>query len=171
MTNPDQLPIPILNTPRLTLRPLQISDDQQILALRSDKNVNKYLGRESSVSIDDSRKFIKTILENQSLYWAVTLTDVNKLMGTICLFNLSDDHRKAEIGYELLPENQGNGLMHEALLEVIAFAFKRLNLTLIEAYTHRDNQSSIKLLEKLNFKQRDAEDGEMILFALIKQSL
>ena len=111
MTNKIFTPFPILKTDRLILRQLVNTDDNEIFALRSDENVNRYLGRQPSKSIEDAKSFIQTINENvknnNSIYWAISLGD--KLIGTICLFEFSDDIAKAEIGYELLPSYQGKG--------------------------------------------------------------
>src|SRR3954470_5580728 len=99
-------PFPILTTERLTLRQLVINDEQEIFTLRSDSEINKYLDRQLCNTIDDARNFINMINENinksDSLYWAITLRDQNVLIGTICLFNFSDENDKCEIGYELL---------------------------------------------------------------------
>jgi ribosomal-protein-alanine N-acetyltransferase len=170
MSNTENTPLPILKTERLTLRPLQLSDDHQIFALRSNESVNRYLGRKPSASIDDARKFIQAIVENQSFYWAITLDGADELIGTICLYNLSNDHQSAEIGYELLPKFQGRGIMQEALAAVIDFAFQYLNLNLLEAYTHYENQSSSRLLEKLDFKRQDVDEENMVLYTLISNS-
>ena len=43
MTKRNFTPFPILATERLTLRQLSIDDQQNIFALRSDKEINKYL--------------------------------------------------------------------------------------------------------------------------------
>jgi [ribosomal protein S5]-alanine N-acetyltransferase len=163
-------PFPVLKTERLTLRQLRSTDDNEIFALRSNDNVNKYLGRKPSKSIDDARTFIQTINQNiqknNSIYWAITLNGTDKLIGTICLFNFSDDNSKAEIGYELLPDFQGKGIMQEAISKVIDFGFQHIGLASIEAYTHSENQSSTRLLEKLNFKSNRAAEENFIIFTL-----
>ena len=158
-------PFPVLKTERLTLRQLASTDDDEIFALRSNDNVNKYLNRKPSKSIDDAKAFIQTINENiqrnDSIYWAITFNGTDKLIGTVCLFDFSDDNLKAEIGYELLPDLQGKGIMQEATSKVIDFGIQHIGLNSIEAYTHSDNQSSSRLLEKLNFK-RDGDAGESL---------
>ncbi len=163
-------PFPVLKTERLTLRQLVIRDDKEIFALRSDDNVNKYLDRKSSESIEDAKNFIQTINQNiqrnDSIYWAITLNGTNKLIGTICLFDFSDDNSKAEIGYELLPDFQGNGIMQEATSKVIDFGIQDIGLNSIEAHTHSENQSSARLLEKLNFKRHSAGDNNFMIFKL-----
>ena len=153
---------PILTTERLTLRQLVITDEQEIFTLRSDSEINKYLDRQISNTIDEARNFINTVNENinknDSLYWAITLSDKNILIGTICLFAFSDENYKCEIGYELLTNFQGQGIMKEAAEKVIDYAFNTIKVRKIEAFFHRDNQSSIKLLEKLSFRNSNKPD-------------
>jgi ribosomal-protein-alanine N-acetyltransferase len=155
-------PFPILATERLTLRQLVSNDDQEIFSLRSDSEINKYLDRQISHTIDDARDFINKVNENikksDSLYWAITLGDKNILVGTICLFGFSDENYKCEIGYELLTNFQGQGIMTEALEKVIDYAFNTINVKKIEASLHRANQSSIKLLEKFAFTNSNEPD-------------
>ena len=171
MGNRNFKPFPVLKTERLTLRQLLSSDANEIFALRSDPNVNKYLDREPGKSIDDAKTFIQIINENiqrnDSIYWAITLSNKDKLIGTICLFNFSDNNLMAEIGYELLPGYQGLGIMHEATSKVIDFGIQHIGLNSIKAYTHSENQRSTRLLEKFNFKkENDPAEGNLMLFQL-----
>jgi len=162
MLNRAFAPFPILRTERLTLRQLVINDEQEIFTLRSDREINKYLDRQVSKTIDDARNFINKVNENinknDSLYWAITLSDKNILVGTICLFSFSDENNKCEIGYELLTNFQGQGIMKEAVEKVIDYAFNTIKVQKIEAFFHRDNLSSIRLLDKFSFKQSNEVD-------------
>jgi len=162
MLNTILTPFPILTTERLILRQLVISDEQEIFILRSHTEINKYLDRQISNTIDDARNFINKVNENinksDSLYWAITLSDKNILVGTICLFGFSDENYKCEIGYELLTNFQGQGIMKEAVEKVIDYAFNTIKVKKIEAFLHRDNQSSIKLLEKFSFRNSNEPD-------------
>ena len=173
MLNRSFAPFPILATERLTLRQLVIDDEQEIFTLRSDSEINKYLDRQVSNTIDDARNFINKVNENinknDSLYWAITLGDRNILVGTICLFGFSDENGKCEIGYELLTNFQGQGIMKEAAQKVIDYAFNTIQVQKIEASLHRDNQSSINLLEKFSFRnsnEPDKTNPELICYYL-----
>ncbi len=173
MLNRTFTPFPILTTARLTLRQLAINDEQEIFTLRSDSEINKYLDRQVSNTIDDARNFINKVNENinknDSLYWAITLSDKNILVGTICLFSFSEENDKCEIGYELLANFQGQGIMKEAVEKVIDYAFNKIKVQKIEAFFHRDNQSSIKLLEKFSFSdsnEPDKSDPDLIYYHL-----
>jgi [ribosomal protein S5]-alanine N-acetyltransferase len=173
MQNRTFTPFPILTTARLTLRQLVINDEQEIFALRSDSEINKYLDRKIANTIDDARNFINNVNENinknDSVYWAITFSDRNILVGTICLFGFSDENGSCEIGYELLTNFQGQGIMKEAVEKVIAYAFNTIRVQKIEAFFHRDNQSSIKLLEKFSFrnsKETDKTNPDLICYHL-----
>lgn len=165
MLNRNFTPFPLLVTERLTLRRIDSNDEQDIFALRSDAEVNKYIDRDMAETIDDARKFIEMINEKISkgepmMYWAITLTDSQTFIGTICLFSFSDEHDSCEIGYELLRKFQGQGLMHEAIKKVIEYGFQTIKLQTIEAVVHKDNQSSINLLRKLSFKESNEQVDE-----------
>ncbi len=162
MLNGTFTPFPVLTTERLSLRQLVITDEQEIFTLRSDSEINKYLDRRISNTIEDARKFINKVNENinksDSLYWAITLRDKKILIGIICLFGFSDENYKCEIGYELLTSFQGQGIMKEAVEKVIYYAFNTIKVKKIEAFVHRDNQSSVKLLEKFSFRKSNEPD-------------
>jgi [ribosomal protein S5]-alanine N-acetyltransferase len=162
MLNRNFKPFPILRTERLTLRQPGNSDAREIFILRSDDEINKYLDRKKADSIDEARGFIQRVNENSSnndsVYWAITFSDKNILVGTICLFGFSDEEDKCEIGYELLTAFQRQGIMREALEIVIDYAFNTIGIKKIEACFHRDNQRSIKLLEKFSFLESDVAE-------------
>ena len=79
MTNRVFTPFPILVSERLTLRQLLLSDAENIFAIRSDAEINKYLDRPPSKSIDDAINFINIITENikmnSSIYWVITWSE------------------------------------------------------------------------------------------------
>lgn len=177
MTIRNFTPFPILTTERLTLRQLSIGDQENIFALRSDKEINKYLDRQISRTIEDAIDFINKINDhikrNNSIYWAITLTKTSAFVGTICLFDFSNENGSCEIGYELMTNFQGQGIMKEAGEKVIDYAFQTLQLQKIIAFTHNGNQRSTKLLRKLNFvksKEADKESPDFNFFTLIRSN-
>lgn len=162
MLNKTFTPFPVLTTERLTLRRLKMNDAQEIFTLRSDSEINKYLDRQPCNTIDDARNFINKVNENidrnDSLYWAITLRDNNILIGTICIYGFSNETANCEIGYELLTNFQGQGIMLEAAGKVIDYTFNTIKVQTIEAVFHKDNEGSIKLLKKLLFSDSDKTD-------------
>ena len=171
---------PVLTTDRLRLRQLAHEDVNEIFLLRSDESVNRYLDRPKANSPEDAAAFIQKIsnfiANGQSFYWAVEIKNQSTFIGTVTLFNFSEDNGSAEIGYELLPSYQGNGYMREALQAVIAFAFETAGFKKIEAITVAENISSCRLLEKNNFSrdekaeqqhEADGNAGNIIIYSRV----
>jgi len=150
-------PFPTLESDRLILRRLQTNDQNEIFRLRSEPGINKYLDRSPAKSIQDAIDFIHRIKkENKDknwIYWAITLKNEDNLIGTICLWNILEDDKVAEIGFELLPEYQNKGMMMESLTCVLKYGFENLNLHKVLAVIHPENSKSINLLENFHFVQ------------------
>lgn len=160
---------PTLTTERLTLRELSNSDVQDIFLLRSDTLINKYLDRQPCKSLEDALAFVEHIKNSSLTYWAIEQKGNKKLVGTICLFDVSEEQKKCEIGYELLTDHQGKGIMREAANKIIDYSNHTLGIKTIDAYTHQDNQASTNLLKELQFKRVDRVDlnhSNLILFRL-----
>ena len=168
---------PTLTTPRLFLRRLKDTDDVSIFSIRSNDEVNKYIGRPKQTSIEEARAHIERIkngvAEGKSFYWGIALKDEPGIIGTVCFWNLSADGKTAELGYELHPEFQGKGYMQEAIQAVIDFGFQTAGFSLLEAFTHRGNQASAKLLRKFGFvlnpERKDPDVEHNIIFELTRQ--
>lgn len=170
-------PFPILKSERLFLRNINESDSDVILYLRSDKTIIKFIKRpenRKTKNKSDAVKFIKEITENiknnKSITWGITLKNDPQIIGTICLWNFSQNNKIAEVGYDLNTEFQRLGIMSEALKLIIDFGFNELKLEKIEAYTHNENESSKRLLEKNGFhfkkNKKDLENDSNIIFEL-----
>jgi len=155
---------PTLTTERLELRRLFEEDKQEIFDLRNDERVNLYLDRERPENIQDAIDFVrdinKGVEEGQNFYWVICRRTNPRLLGTICLYNFSEEEQSAEIGFELSSEAQGMGLMKEAIPAVIQFAFSQLPLVRLDAFTRTENSRSIQLLERNNFIFQSETPGE-----------
>jgi [ribosomal protein S5]-alanine N-acetyltransferase len=148
-------PFPSLITQNLVLRQLSEEDAPALSSLRSDPRVNKYIIRPARCSDEKAKAFIlginNDLAQGKCFYWAISTGENAELIGTICLWNFSGDKKTAEIGYELHPSFHGKGLMSEAVEAVMKFSWEALKLKKLEAFTHRENSRSKKLLEKKGF--------------------
>ena len=180
MGTTNSIAFPLVTTERTQLRQLTAADEAAIFKLRSDERVNEFLDRPKTQSLEEAAKFIEKINsgieKNEWFYWAIVLKDdPSLLIGTICLWNFSGDRSVAEIGYELDPDQQGKGIMQEAIKAVIDLSFNKIKLKTIKAYTQVGNRNSSKLLEKFNFKIKanigpsdgtEAELKNMVIYIL-----
>ncbi len=166
----------VLSSQRLLLRQLLETDEASIFALRTDERVNRFIDRPAPKEISEARAFIRKINNGiergETFYWAITLQDKPELIGTICIWNISADKKTGELGYELLPAFQGRGIMREAVGRVISFAFEAMGLTKLEAFTHKDNTPSTRLLLAHGFvlvpERMDAENENYRAYVLRK---
>ena len=172
-------PFTELKTTRLHLRMLSETDIPDILFLRSDPGINKYIRRQKMTGPEEALDFIlrihADISEERCLYWAISLTSDPKLIGVICLWKFSVDRRIAELGYELKPEFHHQGIMREAVTCVLRFGFEHIFLEEIEAFTNKKNKNSISLLKKNGFmrliERIDSDNPSNIIFALTPDRL
>lgn len=158
-------PFPYLETDRLILNPITINDCQILYKLRTDIELTKYIKRTPPKSIKEVEEFVirinKQILEGKSINWRISLAKNDEMVGSICLWNFSNDNEVGEIGYDLLTKYQGIGIMSEAMQGVLGYGFEMLSFNKIVAFTHYNNKSSISLLMKNNFVlDADKQDKE-----------
>ena len=149
-------PFPEIKTERLLLRRITDADAPELLFLRSDETVMKYIDREKPKSLEEALAFIQivnaNIDKNESVMWAIALQDKpDTLIGNIGFWRILNKHYRSEIGYMLHPSFWGKGIMKEALLAAIDFGFNQMKLHSIEAHINPDNTASGKLLEKTGF--------------------
>ena len=178
MHQPNFTPFPVLATERLTLRGLTSADENEIFAIRSDEKMAEFLDRPICKTLNEAREFIqminKGIEQGESLYWAITFKDDTKLIGTICIWQISITESKAEIGFELLPAYQGKGIMQEAATIVIDYGFNTMQLDTIEGEVAPGNIKSIKLMEHKGFtrvpeiRENDSESVKNLTTVMYK---
>lgn len=164
------IPFPFIITERLNLRKILPTDVDRIHFFRSDKKINKYIKREPQ-TLETAKAHIQKITaehrSNKSISWGISKKESNSLIGSICLWNFSEDRKTAEVGYDLDPKFQGKGFMREALKAVLDFGFNQSGFETIEAYTDYRNIPSKKLLKyhgfipREGFKDPDNQNNEV----------
>ena len=158
-------PFPNLETEHLLLRRLNNNDVNEIIALRSDPEVMKYIPRTLIKTEEEALEHIAMIEEkintNEGINWAITLKGNPKLIGVIGHYQIQAQNYRAEVGYMLLPEFSGKGIITEALKKVIDYGFTTMQLHSIEAVIDPENSASEKVLQKNGFvKEAHLKENE-----------
>lgn len=92
--------------------------------------------------------------EGTGRWWAICPRgQPDQLMGAVGLNDLVVAHRRAEIGYWLLPEHWGQGLAAECAVAMIAHAFGAMGLYRLAAEVDLPNHASRRLLQRLGFRE------------------
>ena len=88
--------------------------------------------------------------EGTGIWWGVYNRE-NQFCGAGGFNNLEKEHKKAEIGFWLLQEFWGKGIMKEVMPKLFEIGFTTLGLNRIEGFVSHENEKCKKGLEKINF--------------------
>jgi [ribosomal protein S5]-alanine N-acetyltransferase len=146
---------PVLETPRLILRQIELQDAPDLFATFSDDAVMRFYGEILHQTIDDSRELIRRqqhwYAEKAGIRWGITLRDEDRVIGSCGLYLFEEEARRAETGYELARAFWRQGIMREAMQAMLAYAFEVIGLHRIEAVVNDGNTTSQAFLTALGF--------------------
>ncbi|MBW7840170.1 MAG: GNAT family N-acetyltransferase [Chitinophagaceae bacterium] len=162
---------PQFETGRLILRQFSDDDLNDVFKGLSHPEVIRYYGVKynSREETQKQMQWFKELEEKQTgIWWAITDAAERNFMGACGLNQIHPEFRKAEIGFWLLPEYWGKGIIAETLPLVCNYGFNTIGLHRIEAFVETENVNSRHTLAKMGFihegTMRDAElkDGKFI---------
>ena len=158
-------------TERLILIPTSEGDAEFILELLNTPKWLNFIGDRNVKSIDDAKEYIKTKMLPQlkrlgySNYTVIRKFD-NLKIGICGLYD-REGLEGIDLGFAFLPAFERNGYAFESAQKLINFAFDKFSINELKAITTKENVSSQKLLNKLNFKLKEIitlpEDSEETL--------
>ncbi|MBK9225436.1 MAG: GNAT family N-acetyltransferase [Flavobacterium sp.] len=148
----------ILETNRLMLRPLKLSDAQDLFAMDKNPEVHKYLWQNPSKTIQESIQIIEYVRNqyksNKIGRFATILKDTNEFIGWTGIKFVTEQPENGNInfydyGYRLSEKFWGKGYATEASIAWLDYGFKQMKIEKMNAYTHAENQASNHILEKI----------------------
>jgi ribosomal-protein-alanine N-acetyltransferase len=172
---------PELVAENILLRPIVPSDLDHIYQGLSYPDVIKYYGisyKTRSATKAQMEWFRQIEEEGSGVWWAIVSKDGDEFYGACGFNNYSPVHRKAEIGFWLLPEYWGRGIIASSARVICDHAFSKMGIHRIEAVVETANHSCKQVMKKLGFvlegTQQDAEvkDEQFIslhLYALLNK--
>ncbi|MBP9793984.1 MAG: GNAT family N-acetyltransferase [Flavobacterium sp.] len=146
-----------LETPRLLLRPLLLSDAEALFELNKNPEVHKYLWQTPEKDIEESIKVIeyvqKQYKENNIGRFATVLKETGEFIGWTGIKFVNDHVENGntnfyDYGYRLAEPFWNKGYATEATKFWLDFGFSQMNIEKMNAYTHAQNGASNHILEK-----------------------
>lgn len=160
-----------IQTDRLLLRQFVGNDIENVFKGLSDPDVIKYYGI-SFKTLEDTKKqmtwFADIGKDGTGIWWAICSSDNKTFYGAGGLNNLSKEHKRAEIGFWLLTDFWGQGIMNEAIPLICKYGFEKLGLHRIEGFVEAENKNCKRALTKLGFQHEgtmidcEIKDGKFI---------
>lgn len=147
-----------IETSRLELRRLKSADLDEYLDYLNDPVVARYqtwdsFPRERALEVIEEQISLSPGIPGAAFLFALELKDSNAFIGHVVLTVQQKDERQAEIGFTMAREHHGRGLAYEASSRVVEYAFSELKLHRLFAITDCENESSVKLLERLRMRR------------------
>lgn len=151
-------------TERLSLRPLQTSDIDDVSAYQSREDVVRYLlwpvrsREETAANLDKRVGWTRLETDGDILVTAVELPgerpgDNPRVIGDLTLVLTSVEHRQAEVGWVFHPDFHGLGYATEAVATLLELAFSELGSHRIIANLDPRNDASARLCERLGMRR------------------
>lgn len=165
---------PILETDRLTIRQLTLTDAPFIVELVNTPGWLRFIGDRHIKTNEQAEAYltngpISSYTRNGFGLYGVELKSDKTLIG-MCGLIKRETLPNPDIGFAFLPDSMGKGLAFEAAQAVIELATSTLKLLTVLAITLPDNQPSRKLLEKIGLKfirtfSSEGNEEELMLYS------
>ena len=150
-----------IETDRLILRELRMTDLKDMFELDSDAEVHKYLGNKPVKTLDESREMLKSVLnqyqERGIGRWAAIEKYSGNFIGWSGIrlnteYNMNGFTKYYDVGYRFIKQYWGKGYATESGKASIDYAFNVLNLPELYATTEIGNLASHNALLKIGLK-------------------
>ncbi len=153
----------MLKTERLILRRWEDSDAESLFEYAADPDVGPIAGWPPHQSIEESRDVIKNVFNGKEAY-AICLKTDDRAIGAIELklnghTDLTDRDDECELGYWLGKPFWGQGIMPEAVKEILRHAFEKIGMTKVWAGYYEGNIKSKRVQEKSGFRYQWKSEG------------
>jgi ribosomal-protein-alanine N-acetyltransferase len=138
------LDMPVLETERLVLRKLDLSDLGDIIAWE-DVPPGQSAGVQAQEFLDYC---FREYRERGIGPWGIQLKETKAIVGNCGFPHVIFKNLCGEVNYYVAPRHRGQGLAPEALQALMKFGFRDIGLARIQARCELDNLSSERVMQK-----------------------
>ncbi len=163
-------------TERMIVENITLADAPFILQLVNSPDWLRFIGDRNVTNIDDActylrNGFLKSYAENGFGYYVARLKPDRVPVG-IGGFLRKPSLENPDFGFALLPDFYGQGLAFEYCEAILDYGIQKFRFCVLDAVTAPNNIRSIRLLEKLTFKDHgfaksDTSEHDLRLFRWI----
>lgn len=165
----------VLKSFRLVIRPWRLSDVNDLFEYASIPEVGLMAGWPPHESKDESLEIVKKFIDGKSTF---ALECNEKVIGSVGIEKYNEkllkdlkNIRCRELGFALSKDFWGQGLMPEALKEIIDYLFYDISLDAIVCGHFVQNKQSARVQEKLGFKFYSDFDNYVTRSGMVRNSI
>jgi len=169
-----------IETERLILRDILLTDEQAVFELDSDPEVHRYLGNNPIEDIEEARSSIQSITEqyvaNGIGRWAVIEKDSGCFVGwaglKLITEPINNHHNYYDLGYRFIKRYWGKGYATEAAKASLDYGFTKMELEEIYGMALTENKASKHVLQKVGLTYIETFNhaaGPTDLYKIIKK--
>ena len=154
----ENLTFPI-QTERLILRPLQLTDLDDLFSYYSREIVTRFLYIDPK-NREEMKEALQVKVDHTFLHekgdkftLAVVVPDEERVIGEVSLFLKKPEHNGAEIGYVFNPDFHGQGYASEAVAMMLKIGFEHYKFHRIFARCDGRNRASYKVMERMGMRR------------------
>ncbi len=149
---------PVLETPRLLLRPLERFDTSAIQKAAGAREIaDTMISLPHPYPAGEAEQYVARQQAEREAGRAATFTIEQKAERRFCglveVRDIDREHSQGELSFWLAVEAWGRGYMSEVVQAVVRYGFEGLGLNRLYAYHMLRNPTSGRVLEKNGFKQ------------------
>jgi len=164
----------VIETKRLILRPIELSDAQGMFEMDKNPEVHKYLWQNPCKTIDESIQVIEYVhrqyAANSIGKYATILKETGEFIGWTGIKFVDDLEENGntnfyDYAYRLNEKFWNKGYATEATTLWLDYGIHKLNIDKINAYTHSQNGASNHVLQKTGMHfMEDYQDKEGVIW-------
>ena len=148
--------IPTLETERLILRGMRVSDAEDMYDYAKRPSVTQYLTWNPHTDPAETREYLTYVGQRYrtgDFYdWAVVDKETGRMIGTCGFTSFDLENDGAELGYVISPDHWGEGYATEALSKVMSFGFSVLGLNRMYVRILSGNEASERVARKCGMR-------------------
>ena len=148
--------LPILETERLILRPIEQEDAKDLLLIYADPETLQFTPVRTRETIEEVyaciEKYEGRYKNGKPAPWAMVLKEENAVIGLCGFIKWIPELSSAEIIYLAARGYWDQGFAIEAKYTVVAYAFSDMGLNRIESHVYGGDQASLVINKALGFQ-------------------
>lgn len=157
------IPAKLLRDESVHLTPIGADDLETMRAWRNRDDIRVWFNDGRVIEAEQQQAWFRAYLENPAdLMFLIRRAADAMAVGTIALYQIDLDKKRAAVGRLIIAEGRGGGLGFAALLRACLAAFEGLGIETLESEVKSANAAALRINRAVGFRPCAGEDEDPI---------